>query len=357
MTAKQESEKNEVQNKLSTTPFGDSQEIKALANRLMVTSVMPGASKLTEKESLLLAQISVAHGLDPFNGEAWLIKSKDGVVKGTMIGIKGLRKKARQQIERKRDGSYWIKFRDVTGDERLKYVKDDSSIVIESTLTDSETSASWLSMYAKMKSCRMEESMIINQIGEMPSVKGIGIYDPTKEFSKMNPALVARKRAEADAIKQRFDVPFGLEYTEQLDEGEAELGSPADDPFQSEPIDLVANEDDPFTGAGRPFSAPDLLNALETYASFLPDDIVVEKEEAEIVQKAIMAGIGKNVEMYGKISQYLTKCVAIPAAPAKMIKAIQHWTNPQDNPNGDTATVTGMASGELALLVSFLKSK
>lgn len=351
-----EEKKIEPQNKLATTPFGDSHEIKELANRLQVTAIIPGAQKLTQHEALLLAQIAVAHKLDPFNGEIWLIKSKDGVMKGTMIGIKGLRKKARQQIERYRNGTYTIAYRDLTGDERTKYVKDESSIVIESTLTDSETSGSWLLMYIKMHQAGMDDDKIVQRIGEMPSVKGVGIYNPATEFSKMNPALVARKRAEADAIKQRFDVPFGMEYSESLDEMPSETNDPAEDPF-ADAIDGEVIVDDPFTGPGRPFSAPDLLNALTMYAGLLPADTTVDKKDAEIVQKAILASIGNKIDVYGKISQYLTKCAAIPAAPATMIKAIQHWTNPKDNPNGNTALVTGMATGELALLIDFLKDK
>ncbi len=350
-------DKDEIKNKLATTPFGDGQEIKELAHRLEVTSLIPGTSKLTQKESLLLAQVAVAHKLDPFNGEVWLIKNKDtGEVYGTMIGIKGLRKKARQQIEKIRGGSYSITYRDIEGEERIKYIKDDSSIVIESTLTDSETGGSWLLMYAKMRSCKMDDDAVIKRIGEMPSVKGIGIYTPGKDRSKMNPYLVARKRAEADAIKQRFDVPFGLEYSESLDELPSETSDPAIDPF-ADVIDGEIIDDDPFEKSGRPFSAPDLLNALETYSGLLPDDVIVEKEEAEIIQKAIINSVGGKIEVYGKISQYLTKCVAIPAAPPRIIRAIQHWANPKDNPNGNTATITGMAIGELALLVSYLKDK
>ena len=86
-------------------PFGDRTDIREIAERLRLT--MPGGKKLAAEEATALAQISVAHGLDPFNGEAWFIPGS-----GVMVGIKGLRKAARKQL-RKEHGegaNFWTTF-------------------------------------------------------------------------------------------------------------------------------------------------------------------------------------------------------------------------------------------------------
>ena len=54
---------------VSLTKFGDREEIRELADRLKM--MMPGGVQYTQTEALTLAQIAVAHDLDPFNGEAW----------------------------------------------------------------------------------------------------------------------------------------------------------------------------------------------------------------------------------------------------------------------------------------------
>jgi hypothetical protein len=341
-----------IENKLVTTPFGDSDEIKALANRLEVTSVMPGAQKLTKSESLLLAQIAVAHQLDPFNGEVWIIKGKEGTVKGTMIGIKGLRKKARQQLEKhSRDGSFWIKFRQIDGDERTKYVKDESSIVFESTLTDSETSGQWIVMYSKLKHAGMSEETITAQIGAMPSTIGYGIYNPATEYSKMNPTLVAKKRAEADAIKQRFDVLFGVEYSESLDE--TNLDYPANEPFEAVEVTAIV---DPFDDMeSRPFT-PEILKAkIHEYSQALPMDTTTPRDLMEFVQKALLSHVEDKTAVYGNVSKFFTMCPAIPAATHREVRAIQRWLEPNQVDEG--IEISDMATKELALLVEFLKGK
>src|SRR3990172_6566782 len=80
--------------------FGSRDEIKELADRLV--KMMPGGQNYTPSEALTLAQIAVAHDLDPFNGEVWLIKNEEtGKVYGALIGLKGHRKHAKKQAD------YW----------------------------------------------------------------------------------------------------------------------------------------------------------------------------------------------------------------------------------------------------------
>ena len=47
----------------------DKQQLAEVNNRIKV--MLPGGSKLSNEERFALAQIAVAHQLDPFNGEVW----------------------------------------------------------------------------------------------------------------------------------------------------------------------------------------------------------------------------------------------------------------------------------------------
>ena len=89
----------------------DKQQLAEVNNRIKV--MLPGGAKLSNDERFALAQIAVVHGLDPFNGEVWYIPGR-----GPMIGIKGLRKKAREQVH----GNFWIDFREIMDEaERKRY--------------------------------------------------------------------------------------------------------------------------------------------------------------------------------------------------------------------------------------------
>jgi hypothetical protein len=77
--------------------YGSGEDIQRLARRIKMG--VPNGDKLSNDEALTLAQIGLAHKLDIFTGEAWYIPGK-----GPMIGIRGLRKAARNQ------SNYWPEF-------------------------------------------------------------------------------------------------------------------------------------------------------------------------------------------------------------------------------------------------------
>lgn len=222
--------------------FGNREDIRDLAERIQLTSMIPGSGNYSQHEAYALAQICVAHGLDPFNGEVWLIKDKDGKVRGTMIGIKGLRKAAKRQLNGRQ---FWTRIRLLEGDERKTIVGDNkTTIVYRCDLTDEVTAGAYLILYSKSVAAGISKEDITKQLGEMPTTVGLGIYDPASESSKMKPHQVAMKRAEADAIKRRFDVPFGLEYSEAIDVMPIDIDQDqADDAGEGGPD--IAVEDEP----------------------------------------------------------------------------------------------------------------
>jgi len=182
--------------------YGERDEIKELGYRLQ--QMMPSAQSLTQGEALAVAQIAHAHGLDPFNGEVWGIKSHNGKWYGVMVGIKGLRKAARRQIQAE-SGSFWLEFRIV---DPADYDEPKTSKVIECQLRDSITMTSWKKLVHEMVEAGAPYQEAVKMFGDPPVVIGVGIAK-SSDKSKMHKQALAKKRAEADAIKQRFDVEFG----------------------------------------------------------------------------------------------------------------------------------------------------
>jgi len=181
--------------------YGTREDVLDLTKRLQAT--IPGGRKLSQEEALSLAQISVAHGLDPFNGEAWIIPGS-----GLMVGIKGLRKAARRAAQNE-GGVFWGDYQLTPAD---NYNAPKDAIVYEYHLRDTVTTQAWAKAVNIMTSAGVPYKEAAQMAGPAPVVIGIGIATPD-EKSKMPIHQRARKRAEADAIKQRYDVSLGGEFS------------------------------------------------------------------------------------------------------------------------------------------------
>ena len=188
--------------------YGNRSDVREFAERLRVT--LPGASKLSGGEVTALAQLSVAHNLDPFNGEAWMIPGS-----GLMVGIKGLRKAAQRQAQAE-GGSFWT---EITRVEPETYSAPKNAVVYECILRDSVTTHAWAKSINAITTAGIPYKEAIEMLGKAPQKLGIGIATP-EERSKMDIHQRARKRAEADAIKQRYQVDFGDQVTLSDDEPE-----------------------------------------------------------------------------------------------------------------------------------------
>lgn len=178
-------------------PWGDRKDIREIAQRIQLMA--PGAKKLSENEALALAQGAIAHDLDPFNGEIWFIPGS-----GLMAGIKGLRKAARDQIE----GNFWTEFTEIMDlDERKKLFIPDGALAYKCILHDSETIRTYGEAWKVLQENKVPIEAIPDIIGTRPYSVGVGYFEKG-EKTKMKPVQVAMKRAEADALKRRFDLPF-----------------------------------------------------------------------------------------------------------------------------------------------------
>ncbi len=181
--------------------YGDRKEVKELADRIKM--MLPGGTHYTNEEALTLAQIGIAHNLDPFNGEVWLIKDEEkGKVYGALVGIKGHRKHAKVQA------NYWGDFKRIV--DPKDYNAPEGAIVFEYIIRDEKTLEGWTKSLASLLKAGLKLDEATGLIGKAPTTIGLGIWSPGDK-TKMKPAQCAMFRAEKDALKRRFDVKFKIE--------------------------------------------------------------------------------------------------------------------------------------------------
>lgn len=210
---------------LATVPFGTRDEVKELQERLviMLPSILPNASALSQDEARALSQVALAHGLSPFNSEIYFIPRL-----GVYPGIRGYRKAARRQVRRD-GGQYWLsepKWCEATG-----YGGEAGDLCCVYELRDSVTMGRYLDLRAKifdmnrlpsdiMKLANAEslgllkdaiERTSLQILGNPPITVGVGIvkkFEIENRLKKagLNPSHIAKIRAERAALRLRFDL-------------------------------------------------------------------------------------------------------------------------------------------------------
>jgi hypothetical protein len=181
--------------------YGSGEDIKTLAKRIKVC--LPGGNKLQEHDALALAQLSVAYGLNPFNGEVWLLVGKDGASRGTMVGIKGLRKAARKQ------GGYWPVFNVLNKAEKAELGIPETAVAYRCLVYRTDVLRQVAESIKMLHDGGMKDAF---EIYAYKPAEGVGYCNPG-EATKMKTDQAARKRSEADALKVAFDLPFATELT------------------------------------------------------------------------------------------------------------------------------------------------
>jgi hypothetical protein len=216
------------QNQNQLAVFGTREAIREMAER--ITKMMPGTVRLTATEALTVAQIAVAHGLDPFNGEVWGLKGENDKWYGVMIGIKGLRKSARAAAAAE-GASYWTEVKRV---EPKAYGAVETAIVYECKVRDSASMTAYGKSLLTLTQAGIPYKDAIEMIGPAPVWTGVGIAT-AEERSKLAIHARAMKRAEAAAIRQRYDVSFvGAAYVEGQEDAPDAPAPIADDTVEGE---------------------------------------------------------------------------------------------------------------------------
>ena len=154
------------------------QEVDTLAHR--IRDLLPGADTFNDEVLVAFAQISLAHGLDPWIGEIWIIPTKRGP--RIRAGIEGHRKAAHRQ------SPYQIRQRPMTGEERDQHQLRDDQI-------------------GAITEIYRADSVIHDQVYR-PTL-GYGIYSKGERIPHTKTGMwLAFKRSEQDALRKAFDLPF-----------------------------------------------------------------------------------------------------------------------------------------------------
>jgi len=259
--------------------FGDRGEIRELSERIQ--KMLPGGANYSASEALTLAQIAVAHDLDPFNGEVWLIKDerKDKVY-GALIGIKGHRKHAKKQANYWGVGANGGFARVVDPNKIVEYGANPEDIVFEYRIMDDKTLEPYTSNLERLTTMGVPYQEAMKMFGPPPVTLGIGIYT-RGEQTRMKPVQCAMFRAEKDALKRRFDVKFRIE----LNGGDipVEVADFDDDPA----VDEIEAEYEELNG-DEPKDSDEILEELG-YAQFEPSAY-----PGKVVNAVVMAGYSEN---------------------------------------------------------------
>ena len=179
--------------------------------QLMVTN----GKKLSQDEAVALAQFSVAEGLDPFNQECFYIPKV-----GPVIGIKGLRKKAEQQIKTIGPKEYYnITFKDISKDAQSILKDPEIQFAFIAVLKDTVTFGKYISLEIEARAGNIPADRIQEIIGDVPSWEAIGFWKVTEgnqyKDQYFHPIERAKKRAEALVLRKRFNI--NANYADNVD--------------------------------------------------------------------------------------------------------------------------------------------
>lgn len=180
--------------------YGERDELSEMVHR--VKHCVPNGKRLKDAEVLSLAQIALATGLNPFTGELWYIPGK-----GPMPGIKGERRRAREQ------STYSVTLRAMRANEMEEHnVKmGDVGRICELFRHDI-----------------LQRAVEINKTaGEMvipiKPILGVGIWRKGDQIaSSKSSTWMADKRAEADALRKGFDLTE-LQYSDEVNGSQVEF--------------------------------------------------------------------------------------------------------------------------------------
>lgn len=200
-----------TKNDFTVQTYGEDSEIKSLSQRIKL--MVPGGRSLKDEEAQALAQLTIVTGLNPFIGEIWYIPGK-----GPMVGIKGAMRTGSQQVEEAGGkDAYWTPDLQPCSPEEAgaKDIKDVFA-AYKCVITDSVSTKKYQTLFLETVNT-LRAAGDTDPVGSAREICGkrpqwIGYgYSTVGESSRMNKQALARKRASADALKQRFYIPFGAD--------------------------------------------------------------------------------------------------------------------------------------------------
>lgn len=281
----------QTKNTMVIQQYGDSAEVFSLAKRIKV--MVPGGSKLSDSEAQALAQVSLVTQCNPFIGEIWYIPGR-----GPMIGIKGARRHGNETVKRAGGESAYFtaELKPCAGDVAgykgdIKDLAAAYECIVEDSVSTKLYQAMFLETLNALRTAGSPDPVgeAREICGKRPQWKGYG-YSTVSEQSKMNKQALAMKRAEADGLKHRFDIPFGAEVANGDNAIEAEswtestpstMAQTVDEAFPVMDYDHAAHVVVTTMGGAERFMSE--LSADQLNRVYLSDKTTAEQKQAAAV--------------------------------------------------------------------------
>lgn len=340
---------------LSTTPhqtalvYGEKTELTALANR--IKTMVPGGKNLNDSEAMAFAQVAHLTRLNPFIGEIWYIPGS-----GPMVGIRGSRRYGNEQVKNEGgpDAFWFPSFIACSPEEAGAPAGVKVAAAFRCEIHDSASTRQYQKMLTETIQVFRDGGApdpfgeAVKVVGPKPTWVGWG-YSTPDEKSRMNKQALAKKRAEADALKRRFYIPFGAGVSEYEDRGEmveseawdADLVEQNDAP---PPTVTAASNPVPVSGS-RPYPPEQLKAQIMELARTKQNNGKVSATQPQrgLVASSLeqcFAGDPDADKIRHSVMKYLTGYASLkdsanePGMPGTFVLALLDWLKPEKDSGG-----------------------
>lgn len=213
--------------------------VKEVVNRIIL--MLPGARDVPQWLVWGLAEASLQLGLNPLIGEIYPIWNKNKGEGAIYPGIKGYRRKAREQMRREGGdaATFRTEFDELIDDvQRAKYHIPANAVAYVCRLYDTVTTQDWINQLYKLMApfdqggLQLTFDQATSMIGDKPCVTGVGyllkeeideingVIGKAAPRNKMNVTDKAQKRAERSALSKRFSLNLPDTSVEDLSQQE-----------------------------------------------------------------------------------------------------------------------------------------
>lgn len=314
----------------TTMTVANNKDIEAEARTYRAT--MAGGKNLSDEQAINLFRIGRAQGLNPWNGEIWHIPGS-----GVSTGIKGLRKQAHKQIP---NGNFWTTFRNITDTEERKSLQiPDNAVAFEARLFDSETMATYVNSVKSLRDAGLPIDIVLEMLGKQPYSSGIGIFT-IGEPTKMKPAECAMKRAEAPAIRRRFDVSLLVDVDNEPDgNGAPYIDGSVVDTSTGEIVEGHTAETAPAFGAHktdpRPWPAATVREKVIGFAATLNQPSVATNGDLKSAMASLSGLVNGRDSDRKAVLRYLFGVDSGAQLTVSQCKALKRWIGSKPNADGE----------------------
>lgn len=302
--------------------YSNSKDVTEMAKRFRIG--VKGGDKLSAAELQNLAETALVTNLNPYIGEIWAIPGK-----GTMIGIAGSRRLWQEQSIK--GGGFSFVEIIACSPQEAGATEADVVIAFKAIAHDSKATREYQKVFIEMLTALrasgstdpVKEARDI--VGPKPEWIGYG-YSTKSETSRMNKTQLARKRAEADALKKCVVIPFGVNIA---------AAANAEEYTNGEIIEEHNSSDIPMNGSPRPYAPPALKNKLAEYAlKFTAEKKPLKGNEAQVIVINLDECFLGDKEKRHALMFYLTHHESEKDLDAGWLQAVKKWINPTQDSGG-----------------------